>query len=298
MGTLRSRPPAPWLSAFSRAATARLHDFSPQELSNALLGLARLWPSPPTPASGPASSAPEPSTGVAERSAGQPGASVGGSQAGGRGSPGALGHKDVDPSHQPLASPSSREVAGNTLFDAWLDAAEARMVTSSSEENRQLMGSSGGSGSFGAWSRSGDGSYSRAYLEVDQGARAAFNAQELCNVLFAVATLRLRPSPGWVARMLAALRGGEDGGESSCMWQVAEVPRQAAMAAWALRELRITPDAEWLAAFEAATEPRRRSAVGSMEITSLLLAFAGWRHQLSARWLVGLGSRVRKGHRI
>ena len=154
---------------------------------------------------------------------------------------------------------------------------------------------------------------SNDHNSIASSSTEVFNAQELSNVLFAVARLKLRPGPRWVTKMLESLSGSSEGIEadrhevsngmpatslssppstsappnhSAMMQRLADVPRQAAMVAWALRELGIKPSPTWISSIDSATEPKRLSAVGSMEMTSLLLAFASWRHHPSPRWMV------------
>ena len=117
--------------------------------------------------------------------------------------------------------------------------------------------------------------------QQQQGARRGgvqvLNAQELCNVLYAVAALGLSPSRGWMHGMLTSLH--------LRMGTVAAVPRQAAMVAWALRTLRVTPSPQWQAQFAAATAPKRLRAVGALELASLLAAFAAWRTMPPGAWM-------------
>lgn len=201
LGTMRVVPPSGWLLAVVSAATARLHAFGPQELSNALLGMSRMWPLVPGGAGGggggqavvapPAEHMALLQRWVEAAEAHFP-----------------CGPPDGSAAMEPPSADASNAMDATDAADATgaLDATD----TAAAAERSARRGGGGGAGPSG---RRGPGD--------------TLNTQELCNVLYAVARLRLAPGASWTDRALAALAADMRG--------LRGVPRQAAMAAWALQ---------------------------------------------------------------
>ncbi|KAG1676081.1 hypothetical protein FOA52_014946 [Chlamydomonas sp. UWO 241] len=287
LGAMRVQPPSGWMLAVIGAATQRLPEFGPQELANALLGIARLWPAASTAlvaAAGAGAGASRANGAVSCAAEGAGGYAIAAASA--NGSAAALGSSA---SSSGGGGGPGGDVLSLSILRAWVDAAGVRFEAygsascspgggdGSSSSGGRASAPAAGAAADDAAGPSGRGSSSSSSSGGSSVRRRVLNAQELCNVLYAVARLGLSPGPAWARAALDAVRAD--------VHNVAAVPRQAAMAAWALRRLGVQPDAEWLADFMSATEPRRLARVTSMELSTLLQCFAAWRSAPTRRWL-------------
>ncbi|GAX73300.1 hypothetical protein CEUSTIGMA_g754.t1 [Chlamydomonas eustigma] len=312
LGNLKAAPSVNWTLTFTTTATSLLPTFTCQELANAMLGLSRLWVEDNVKASTHMSmlkdrsepiNSKSPSSDVSDDAQCHP-ASKSFSE------PALHEHlltrtaRAATGSNAPLEELSTSEVTSlpqHELFTPWLEAVQSRLPDAETSiswldisgktqakpvdggtkpkdvpiEHSQSSASAS-SGTLHMNSQEVGPSRSAAPLQLILD--KTFKAQELSNIMFATASLKLKPPKEWVSCVLGTLHG--------MMREVAAVPRQSAMLAWALRETGTIPSRLWIQAFEEATEPRRLRNVGSLELSSLLLAFASWKHIPSLRWQV------------